>query len=58
MLGAANPKWKSKSKDALYALIIGVIVLVLSNDIGGLVANMIDKNDTTITTEIETNQNF
>ena len=33
MAGSVNPKMKDKSKDALYALIIGVIVLVLSGKI-------------------------
>lgn len=33
MAGAVNPKLKEKGKDALYALIIGVIVLVLAGNI-------------------------
>lgn len=45
MLGAANPKMKSLSKDALYALIVGVIILVLSGNIADFVSNIVVDKD-------------
>lgn len=43
MAGSVNPKLKDKGKDALYALIIGVIVLVLSDSIKGWIAGIANK---------------
>lgn len=43
MAGSVNPKLKDKGKDALYALIIGVIVLVLSDNIQGWIKGLAGK---------------
>lgn len=53
MVGSVNPKVKDKGKDALYALIIGVIILVFSNDIanwiGDITGRHVDKDSGNIT---------
>lgn len=44
MMSSVNPKMKDNAKAALLGLIIGIIVLVLSDDIGKMIAGLVGES--------------